>query len=309
MQTSLGRGAGPGHARAGSNRDLRLRHRWGTNAELPHPGGVRGWSTAENFWGSIASQLGGGKVQVTSIITNPAADPHSYQPNTADARTMASAGMVLTNGLGYDEWARQLLSADGGSPTVLDVGKLLGLSEGANPHQWYSPVSVRRVAAEITSDYKKLRPADAGYFDELRTRFEKISLARYDRLLGEIRSRYAGMPVGYSESIFQPLGQALGLKLVTPYSFTKAISEGTDVTAADKQTVDEQAEQHRIKVWILNSQNVTPDVQRVNELVRSANIPIATVTETLTPPTATFEQWQTSQLEGLARALHQGTGR
>jgi zinc/manganese transport system substrate-binding protein len=262
---------------------------------------------AENFWGSIASQLGGEKVQVTSIIADPATDPHSYQPNSGDARTIATAGMVLVNGIGYDEWARQLLSADEGSPTVLDVGKLLGLPEGANPHQWYSPANVHRVIAQITNDYKHLRPADSGYFDRRRTRFETVGLAPYERLLARIRSRYSGVPIGYSESIFQPLGQALALELVTPYSFAKAIAEGTDVTAQDKQTVDEQAETHEIKVWVFNSQNVTPDVKRVNELARAAHIPIATVTETLTPPTASFQQWQTTQLEGLAKALRQAT--
>ena len=35
---------------------------------------------AENFWGSIASQLGGDHVTVTSIITNPDTDPHDYEP-------------------------------------------------------------------------------------------------------------------------------------------------------------------------------------------------------------------------------------
>ena len=76
------------------------------------------------------------------------------------------------------------------------------------------------------------------------------------------------MPVGYSESIFQGLGEDLGLKLLTPSSFAKAIAEGTDVTAADKQTVDAQAREHLIKVWVFNSQNVTPDVQRVNQIAR-----------------------------------------
>ena len=117
------------------------------------------------------------------------------------------------------------------------------------------------------------------------------------------------MPVGYSESIFQPLGEALGLKLLTPYSFAKAIAEGTDVSAADKQTVDTQAQQHLIKVWVYNSQNATPDVQRVNQLARAAHIPITTITETLSPASATFEQWQVAELQNLQRALHQATGR
>ena len=117
------------------------------------------------------------------------------------------------------------------------------------------------------------------------------------------------MPVGYSESIFQGLGQDLGLRLLTPYSFAKAIAEGTDVTAGDKETVDAQAREHRIRVWVFNSQNVTPDVQRVNELARQAHIPIATVTETLSPAGESFQQWQAAQLEVLERALHQATGR
>ena len=53
-----------------------------------------------------------------------------------------------------------------------------------------------------------------------------MSLA-YDALRAQIRRRFAGVPVGYSESIFEPLGQSLGLKLLTPSGFAKAVAEGT----------------------------------------------------------------------------------
>lgn len=264
---------------------------------------------AENFWGSLARQLGGEKVDVHSIIANPATDPHSYEPSASDARSVADSQMALVNGIGYDEWASHLLGADPGSRLVLNVGTLLGLGEGANPHQWYSPAHVHSVIAQITADYDKLHPADAGYFAQQREHLETTGLARYEQLIAQIRSRYAGVPVGYSESVFQPLGEALGLKLVTPYSFAKAIAEGTDVTAQDKQTVNRQVGTHQIKVWIFNSQNVTPEVQRVNQLVRAARIPIATVTETLSPPSASFQLWQTRELERLRQALHAATGR
>ena len=81
---------------------------------------------AENFWGSIAAQLGGQDVEVRSIIVNPNTDPHSYEPTAANARTMAGAQMTIVNGIGYDEWASRLLSADAGNgPVRLDVGSLL----------------------------------------------------------------------------------------------------------------------------------------------------------------------------------------
>lgn len=268
---------------------------------------------AENFWGSIASQLGGSRVDVSSIIVNPDTDPHSYEPTAADARTMAGAQLAIVNGIGYDNWAPKLLAAspaEGGSGrVVLNVGDVLGLREGDNPHQWYSPASVTKMVAQIVADYDRLDPAGAGYYAQQERVFETQALARYDELRAQIRRRYAGTPVGYSESIFRPLGEDLGLRLMTPYSFAKAIAEGGEVTARDKRTVDEQAERREIAVWVFNSQNVTPDVQRVNEIARAHGIPIATVTETLAPAGDTFEQWQVAQLEGLERALRVGTGR
>ncbi len=267
-------------------------------------------SAAENFWGSIAAQLGGEKVAVSSIIVNPNTDPHSYEPTASDGVTIARSQMAIVNGIGYDTWASKLLAANPSSGrVVLDVGGLLGLKEGDNPHQWYSPSSVQRVVEQIVADYKRLDPQDGSYFDQQRSAFETSDLAEYNRLRSEIRARYAGVPVGYSESIFQPLGQDLGLSLMTPYSFAKAIAEGTDVSAQDKQTVDKQAEEGAIKVWVYNSQNATPDVQRVNQLARAAHIPITTITETLSPASATFEQWQDAELRSLMSALHQATGR
>ena len=75
-------------------------------------GGKPAVVAAEDFWGSIASQLGGDHVSVTSIITNPNADPHDYEPTTADARDVATAGYVIENGIGYDPWVQRLLDSN-----------------------------------------------------------------------------------------------------------------------------------------------------------------------------------------------------
>lgn len=282
----------------------------GQGERPPGSGGKLEVVAAESFWGSLAAQLGGDRVRVRSIVTDPATDPHSYEPTASDARTMAAARLAIVNGLGYDEWASKLLAA---SPmegrVVLDVGAELGLPAGANPHRWYYPADVQAVVAQIARDYERLDPAGRAYFQARERRLEKVGLARYDALRRAIRARYAGTPVGYSESIFQGLGEDLGLRLLTPYSFAKAISEGGEVTAQDKRTVDSQVEGRRIAVWVLNSQNVTPDVQRVVELARAARIPTAEVTETLSPAGESFQQWQVAQLEALGRALHEATGR
>lgn len=259
---------------------------------------------AEDFWGSIAEQLGGDRVEVTSVITNPAADPHDYEPSSEDARTMATARVAIVNGIGYDEWAQKLIGANPTSGrTVLDVGDLLGLEAGDNPHQWYSPTSVQRVIAQITADYKRADPGHAAYFDRRRQAFETEGLAEYHRLIAQIKASYSGTPVGASESIFEPLAPSLGLDLITPTGFMDAISEGTEPSPSDKATADQQLQENRIELWVYNSQNATPDVQRLNDDARAAGIPVATVTETLTPEGASFQVWMSRQLRDLQRAL------
>jgi zinc/manganese transport system substrate-binding protein len=265
---------------------------------------------AENFWGSIATQLGGDRVQVTSVITNPATDPHEYEPTAADARTFAEAQFVIVNGIGYDPWAPQLLAANPvKGRLVLTVGDLVGIKPGGNPHRWYSPGNVQEVISAIVADYKQLDPGDAAYFDRQEAAFETKGLGAYKAEIASIKRRYAGVPVGASESIFAPLAQALGLDLVTPSSFLRAVSEGAEPTAGDKTTIDRQIAKKEIEVWVYNSQNSTPDVQRFTAEARAKGIPVTTITETLAPATATFQAWQLAQLKALAGALHKATGR
>ena len=265
---------------------------------------------AENFWGSIAGQLGGDRVKVSSIISNPDTDPHSYEPTAADARTVTGAQYVIVNGIGYDAWADKLLATNPGSGRgELKVGDLVGVKPGGNPHRWYSPADVHQVIERITADYKRIDPADAAYFDRQKQTFESQTLAPYDRLVSDIRAKYAGTAIGASESIVTPLAEGLGLRMLTPESFLDAMSEGTDPTAADKATIDAQIKGKQIKIYVYNSQNSTPDVVAQVKLARSEGIPVATVTETLAPANATFQQWQTTQLQGIENALHQATGK
>lgn len=265
---------------------------------------------AENFWGSIASQLGGNHVKVTSIIVKPDTDPHSYEATPADARTIAGAGYVVFNGVGYDPWVRQLLDANPvNGRKELEIGKFLGKQEGDNPHFWYNPDYVTQVANQITSDLKHLDAADASYYDQQNQQFLTTGLQGYHTLISTIKQKYQGTPVGATESIFAYLAPALGLNLTTPPDFMKAISEGTEPTAADKATFDQQVTQKQIKVFVYNKQNATPDTDALKAKAQQEGIPIVAITETLDPGTASFQEWQSAQLQTLEQALAQATGK
>jgi zinc/manganese transport system substrate-binding protein len=265
---------------------------------------------AENFWGSIAKQEGGNRAHVTSIIVNPNADPHAYEPTVSDARLMASAQYVVYNGAGYDPWAPKLLAANPVSGRrVLEIGHLLGKKEGDNPHIWYSPSYVERVAARLTADYTRLDRRHGAYFARQHTHFVNVALKAYHAKISLIAHRYRGVKVSATESIFQYLAQALHLNLITPYGFMKAISEGTEPTAHDKAVFDRQIARKEMKVFVFNSQNSTPDTAALEAKAKARHIPVVPITETLSPAGASFQAWQTAQLRVLASALHKATGR
>lgn len=264
---------------------------------------------AEGFWGSLAAQLGGDRASVTSIIDRPSLDPHDYEPTAMDGRALAAARLVIINGAGYDPWATRLVEANPDRRrTTITVGSLVGVPAGGNPHRWYSPSDVRTVVDEITVAYKRMDPAGAAFFDARHDAVLTTNLKAYFGLVAEIRTRYAGTPVGASESMFSPLAQALGLTVLTPAAFLEAISEGSDPTAGDKATVDQQIRNKRIKVFVYNSQNATPDVHAAVDEARAAGIPVSTMTETPSPAGVAFQDWQTAQLLALKQALAAATG-
>ncbi len=258
----------------------------------------------QNFWGSIATQLGGSKASVQSVVTDPNADPHEYESNTNDARAIADANFVILNGAGYDDWASRLLSANPGSHrTVLIAADLLGKKAGDNPHFWYNPDYVTRMADQITADYKSIDSADAAYFDQQRAAFT-TALKSYTQRIAEIKAKFSGAPVGATESIFVYMAAALGLNLISPPEFMNAVAEGNDPPAAAVIAFQDQITSKQVKVLVYNVQTATAVTTNIKHLAALADIPVVGVSETLQPESATFQDWQLSQLLTLQNALN-----
>ncbi|HUZ71207.1 MAG TPA: zinc ABC transporter substrate-binding protein [Candidatus Saccharimonadales bacterium] len=261
---------------------------------------------AENFWGSIAAQLGGERVTVTSIVTDPNADPHEHEASPADARLLASANYVIVNGAGYDTWADQLLAAQPESTrTVLTVATLLGRRSGDNPHFWYDPASVARVVARITADYTALNPDAAAYFNEQAVAFAQ-ALTPYHERLANIRARFAGTPIAATESLFQYMARYLGLDLITPYAFMQAVAEGNDPPSPALVMFTQQIQKKAFVVLVFNSQTITPLTTSLEDQTAAAHLRTVAVTETLAPQTATFQAWMDAELDALSSALAAG---
>jgi zinc/manganese transport system substrate-binding protein len=272
------------------------------------PGGRISVVAAESFWGSIAEQLGGDRVQVTSVIHGPGVDPHDYEATPRDARRMAAAQYAIVNGAGYDPWTRDVLDANpADGRRVLDVGALVDVEDGANPHRWYFPSDVERVIAQIVADYQHIDPANRAYFEHQREQFESVALARYGALVAQIKDEFGGAPVGSSETFFDGIAEATGLDVRTPSDFRRAVSEGADPSAGDRATVDRQIRDHQIRVFAYNTQNATPDVAALVDEASAAGVPVVSFTESPSDGVA-FQDWQAQQLQALLDALTRARG-
>jgi len=257
----------------------------------------------ENFWGSIAAQLGGSKVNVLSVVTDPNADPHEYESNTDDARAFAQADLVILNGAGYDDWGKKLLDANSSSRRqVLNVADLLGKKAGDNPHFWYDPGYVVRVADAITARYKAIDSTDASFFDQQRTAFAS-ALGPYIARIAEIKQKFNGVKVGSTESIFVYMAAALGLDLISPPEFMQAVSEGNEPPASTVVEFQNQIAAKEVKVLVYNVQTATAVTTNVKHLAQAGNIPVVGISETLQPETLSFQDWQLAQLSSLENAL------
>jgi zinc/manganese transport system substrate-binding protein len=258
----------------------------------------------QSFWGSIATQLGGSKASVQSVVTDPNADPHEYETSTNDARAFADADFVILNGAGYDVWATRLLSANASSHrTVLVAADVIGKKAGDNPHFWYAPDYVTRMADKITAAYKSIDSADSAYFDEQRAAFT-AALKPYTQRIADIKAKFSGVPVASTESIFVYMATALGLNLISPTAFMNAVSQGTDPPAAAVIDFQNQISGKQAKVLVYNIQTATAVTTNVQHLATQAGMAIVGVSETLQPESATFQDWQLSQLLALQAALN-----
>jgi zinc/manganese transport system substrate-binding protein len=261
---------------------------------------------AENFWGNIAAQLGGTHVDVISIVTDPNADPHEFETNTADALDFAHASYVILNGAGYDTWGQKLLAANpSNGRKVLNVADLLGKTEGDNPHFWYDPDYVQQVINQITGDYQVLDPADATYFSTQQTTLEN-ALTPYRQLIQSIKQTYGGIQIGGTESIVVYLANSLGLDLISPPDFMNAVSEGNDPPTQSVAVFEQQLNQKQISVLIYNNQTATAVTTNLKQLATTQGIPVVGISETMEPPDTTFQNWQYAQLTALQNALSNG---
>lgn len=257
---------------------------------------------AENFYGDIVQQLGGAHVTVVSILSDPNLDPHEYESSVPNAIAVSQAQLVVENGGDYDTWMDKLL---GSSPNphrvVLVAADFAGHKLPDNPHFWYSLDDIQDIARAVTASLEEIDPVHKRDYEAASAAFVQ-SLVPIRQKLSGIGSKYRGSSVGLTETIFLYQSESIGLNVLTPFEFQKAIAEGNDPPADAVVATDDQLINHQVKILIYNVQTVTPITVNLTEEAAKFHVPVVRVSETM-PPGKHYQDWMLDQLAALQQAL------
>lgn len=267
---------------------------------------------AENQYGDVVAAVGGRAVSVTSILRNPAVDPHTYETSVRVAQQVASARLVVQNGLGYDTFLSRIEAASPSrSRQVIDVGKLLRLPASTrNPHLWYAPSTMPAVAAAVGRALIRLDPGRAARFRHNVAVFD-ATLAPWRRALARLHRRFAGAPVATTEPVADDLVAAAGLRMVTPWAFQADVMNGVDPSPQLVQGLQDELSRHRVRALLYNVQVTDPLTTSLLALARRSHVPTVAVYETMPSPGFHYGRWMTAETHALEVALADGrsTGR
>lgn len=256
---------------------------------------------AENFYGDIASQIGGDTVAVTSILSNPDQDPHLFEASPSTARALARAQIAIASGAGYDPWMHALLAAthSRGRVEILVAG-LVGRVPGDNPHIWYDPKTMPALARHLAATLEHLDPAHAEA-DRARLAAFLASVKPVEAKIAALRRRLAGTEVAATEPVFGYMLDALGMVSLEP-GFQQAVMNATEPSARDVAGFEHDLRTHRAKLLIYNAQASDEIATRMKRLAEAAGVPVVGVTET-EPPGTNWQQWMLATLGAVDQAL------
>jgi len=256
---------------------------------------------AENFYGDVASQIGGDAVAVISILSSPDQDPHLFEASAATARALADARIVIVNGVDYDPWMEKLLGAHKapGRKEIV-VAQLVGRKAGDNPHLWYDPDYVKAAAKALTADLAAIDPAHKADYDQGEAQFLD-SLKPLDAKIADMRKTYAGQPVIASEPVFGYQAGLIGLK-VHDEKFALAVMNNAEPSASEVAAFEDDLKGHKVKAMLYNAQASEPSVARLVQMAKDNGIPVVGVSET-EPTGSNYQTWMLGQLDALDAAL------
>lgn len=256
---------------------------------------------AENVYGNVAKQIGGLYVAVTSIINNPVQDPHLLTITPKIVKAIEEAEIIILNGAGYDPWINALLTQDIiYKKTIIEIAKLINIDVSRNPHLWFKPDTIPIFAHLFTLTLIKIDHTHKKEYEE-KLVILKNQAKFANKIIKQLKMKYNGLNVIATESIYNYLTEAIGLKM-EGLAFQQNIMNDIPPSIHQVQSFEQSLRQHKVKLLIYNKQVNNPITQQMIKIAEEENIPVLGVTEIM-PNNITYYDWLTIQLHELEKAL------
>lgn len=250
--------------------------------------------TSTNIYANIAKNVVGKHGEVQAIIKNGDTDPHDFEPTTDSAKEVANANIVISNGLGYDDWMTKL--ADSNDIHMTKVGEeLMGLKQGDNPHIWYNLDMPKKYVNYIVKRSSKIDPKHASYFRKNgQTYLNKIQSIK--QLAAKIDAKHAKL-VYVSEPVFDYALERCHFKIGNP-AFEEAVENETDPSAQVVHNMQESIKHKKISFFVNNVQASSSTVNGMVKLANQNQIPVLKVRETM-PNGTNYYHWMKNNYQNL----------
>src|SRR6266704_1296237 len=259
---------------------------------------------AESQYADVIQQVGGKYVQASAIMSNPNTDPHTFEASASTGRLVNASQLVVQNGLGYDTFMDTIENAvPDSSRRVIVVQKLLGLPDSTpNPHLWYEPGVMAKVAQAVAAGLAAIEPGQAGYFRANAAAFTR-SLAPWTSAIAAFKASYPGTPVATTEPVADYLLQAAAADNRTPWAFQADVMNGTDPSAQDVAVERSLFTKHEVTVFFYNQQVTDSLTESFIALARANGIPVVGVYETIPEPGYHYLSWMLAEVQDLRKAV------
>lgn len=258
-----------------------------------------------NVWGDVVSAVGGDHVKVTSIISNPDADPHSYEANATTALELSRAVVVIENGGGYDDFVDTMLTSSKNTGVTklnaVDIsGKKAAAGAELNEHVWYDFPTVAKVADQIALALGKADSANAATFTANAASFT-ATLTTLEKTEATIATTVKGKGAAITEPVPLYMLTACGIVNKTPPEFSEAIEAGTDVSPRVLQQTLDLFTQKQVGALVYNEQTSGAETEKVLAAAKAADVPVIPVRETL-PAGKDYLTWMGDNLTAIQNA-------
>ena len=258
-----------------------------------------------DVWGDIAKTVGGDAVEVTSFISDPSQDPHSYEASSRNQLAVSDAAVVIANGGGYDDFMDRMVEASGTQATVIDAVEVSGFTaedgEELNEHVWYDMPTVEKVADRIAAALGEADPDGADTFsanaDALGEELDTIRASE-----ASVAETAQGTRIAITEPVPLYLTTACGLTNDTPEEFSEAVEEGTDVSPVVLADTEALFTDQGVEALVYNEQTSGPETEAVLEAAKDNGVAVVPVTETL-PDGEDFVGWMTDNVAAVSAAV------